>query len=192
MDIEELACQRLGSIPRSARRSTVHDRPSGWRTTIPSTSSINARTGTLCARPDPLRARGSQADVRDWPSWLQHIGAQGCTDAQQMALAAMHHGEEITNERYLALTGINDSRAVTIQLGQLVADGFKRRTATAAGPVTSWHRRSSHRHSAQRRLAKVMDLMESKPPAGLSKASCCDGRAPRENNAWLSMVAGSP
>ena len=56
--------------------------------------------------------------------WLQRIGAQSCNEAQQMALAAMYHGEEINNERYRALTGINDSRVVTTQLSQLVADGF--------------------------------------------------------------------
>lgn len=55
--------------------------------------------------------------------WLERAGGGGLTDSQRMGLALMRRGENLTNNLYRQLTGL-DSRIVTRELGELVSRGL--------------------------------------------------------------------
>ncbi|MFT4288772.1 ATP-binding protein [Nocardioides sp.] len=65
--------------------------------------------------------------------WLQHLGREGLTDAQCVALALMRRGQVMDNTRYRAASGITDSRVATTELQDLVARELVAQTGTKRG-----------------------------------------------------------
>lgn len=57
----------------------------------------------------------------DTLEWLTAIGREGLRDSQCTALALLRRGEVFDNAKYRAATGIQDSRAATFELQDLVA-----------------------------------------------------------------------
>ncbi|MCF6525256.1 ATP-binding protein [Streptomyces sp. JJ36] len=94
----------------------------------------------------------------DTVKWLTTLGREGLRDSQCIALSLMRRGEVLDNSKYRSATGVNDSRAATFELQDLVARELVDQTGIRGGArytlsdyAASAGREGKHRSRPDRR-----------------------------------------